>query len=134
MTAEVESADAKYVKSLLSVFSFFISGVVVFGGIAGFLINSLTTENIDPQVRSIIALSIKASLIFFGSFTMASIAVAMLETSVVFSKYEDRFFNKLAEKIVLAFSIAAALISIILFLISFMHIKPIWERIGALVV
>lgn len=130
--SEVQSADDKYIKSLLSVASFFVSGMVVFGGVAGFLMNSLTTENIDPQVRSIIALSIKSSLVFLGSFTMATLAVVMFETSVVFSNYEKKSFNKIAENVTLFFSAVAAVISGLLFFFSLFYIKPIWDKIGIL--
>lgn len=130
--SEVQSADDKYIKSLLRVASFFVSGMVVFGGVAGFLMNSLTTENIDPQVRSIIALSIKSSLVFLGSFTMATLAVVMFETSVVFSNYEKKRFNRIAENFTLGLSVAAAVISGLLFFFSIFYIKPIWDKIGIL--
>lgn len=134
MANETGSPDSKYFKSLMSISSVFISGVLIFGSIAGFLISSLTAENIKPEVESIIAMCIQTSLVFFGSFTLAAVSVAMLETSVVFSKYEKRIFNYLAEWAVFIFSIVAMIFAFGLFFYAiFFLVLPIWNKVGGLV-
>jgi len=120
MADDTRSPDAEYLKSLMGISSIFISGVLVFGAMAGFLITSLTADNIDAQVVSIIALCIQASLSLFGSFTFASLSIAMLETSAVFSKYEDTRANRNASRAVFLFSIFSILMALALFFFLFL--------------
>lgn len=131
--SNTSNPDADYLKSLVSISSVFISGVLTFGAVAGFLISSLTAENIKPDVESIIALCIRASLAFFGSFIMAAVAVAMLETSVVFSKYENNFANRWSGRISFGFSVIAILIAFFLFLYATYLVFPLWHKVGGLI-
>ncbi len=126
-------ANQKYIFALSRIWSASWAGTLALGGIAGFLINSLTSEGLEPEIRSMLALSLRIDMALFASFLFGFFAAVLIVTSGNLSMAPATRTDKFASWVSLFAAIIATILAIVSFSFAITDVSPLWKKLGGMI-